>query len=360
VTAYALRLENATDTAARVRLGDLLGLTPAGPLTARSGIRPAPGAGDVAVSAGTMQVTVQPFVAWVQGGVSAAQGGYPFVLDATKTLTLANGHATLSRTDVIAAVVHDDPYDGSALLDADVVVVTGTPGAGAPALPTNCLPLRNVTVPAGASSGTGGLTAGNLSTDRRTYVSGLGGVVTVASQAERDALPATNGTLAYRKDTDALEVRRGGAWERLIPETETAVRDTGLRDITAAADAGFRSSYPTSRVYVRRIGNVVYVNVSLKDNSAGAAVTVMSAAAAVFPAGVRQPDMTVVGGRRQAVGHAFNNNNGGVGGAQLLVTDGTFATDLAMYGLSAGSTATAQIVFTTTEAWPAVLPGTAA
>ena len=40
MTAYALRLENATDTAARVRLGDLLGLTPAGPLTARTGIRP--------------------------------------------------------------------------------------------------------------------------------------------------------------------------------------------------------------------------------------------------------------------------------------------------------------------------------
>jgi hypothetical protein len=230
VTAYALRLENATDTAARVRLGDLLGLTPAGPLTARSGIRPAPGAGDVAVSAGTMQVTVQPFVAWVQGGVSTAQGGYPFVLDATKTLTLANGHATLSRTDVIAAVVHDDPYDGSGLLDADVVVVTGTPGAGAPALPSNCLPLRNVTVPAGASSGTGGLVAGNLSTDRRTYTSGLGGVVTVASQAERDALPATKGTIVYRTDTDTLEVRHASGWVEYVHNTDvgwTAITVTG-------------------------------------------------------------------------------------------------------------------------------------
>jgi hypothetical protein len=105
-----------------------------------------------------------------------------------------------------------DTYDGSVLLDADVVVVTGTPGAGAPALPTNCLPLRNVTVPAGASSGTGGLVAGNLSTDRRTYVSGLGGVVPVASQAERDALPALDGTVVYRTDVDRFEGRSNGTW----------------------------------------------------------------------------------------------------------------------------------------------------
>lgn len=220
---YALRLQNSQDTAARVRIGDLLGFTPAGVLTARTGIRPAPTAGDVAAVAGTMNVSVQPFVAWVQGGVSVAQGGYTFVLDVAKNVAIANGHATLSRTDVVAVVVHENAYDGSGLTDAAVTVVQGTPGAGVPSLPANCLPLRNITVPAGLSVGTGGLTAGNLSTDRRTYVSGLGGVVTVASQAERDALPATNGTVVYRTDTDRLEVRRAGAWTQ-VQTDDTAPR----------------------------------------------------------------------------------------------------------------------------------------
>jgi hypothetical protein len=215
VTEYALRLQNGQDTAARVRMADLFGLTPAGALTARSGIRPAPTAGDVAAQAGTMNVTVQPFAAWVQGGVSAAQGGYVYVLDAAKTLALANGHASLSRTDVVAVVVKDDAYDGSGAYSATVQVVQGTPGAGVPALPANALPLRNVIVPANLSAGTGGLAAGNLSTDRRTYVAGLGGVVTVASQAERDALPATKGTVVYRTDTDTLEGRMSGGWYSL-------------------------------------------------------------------------------------------------------------------------------------------------
>lgn len=212
MTAYALRLENATDTAARVRAADALGLTPVGKFTARQGVRPAPGAGDVAVSAGTMQVTVQPFAAWIDGGVSDTQGGYPFVSDAVETLTLDNGHATLSRTDVIAAVVHDNAFDGSGSTDAAVVVITGTAGAGVPALPSNCLPLRNVTVPAGASLGTGGLTSGNLSTDRRTYTAALGGVVPVSSQSERDALPAVEGALCYRLDTNTWEGYNGAAW----------------------------------------------------------------------------------------------------------------------------------------------------
>ena len=45
MTAYALRLENDTDTAARVRAGDALGLTADGATTARQGIRPGVNAG---------------------------------------------------------------------------------------------------------------------------------------------------------------------------------------------------------------------------------------------------------------------------------------------------------------------------
>lgn len=215
MTVYALRLQNATDTAARARMADLLGLTPSGNVSARSGIRPGPTAGVVAVTAGTMNVTVEPFMAFIDGGVSDAQGGYPFVSDAVETRTLANGHASLSRTDVVAAVVRDNSFDGSGSLTATVEVVQGSPGGGVPTLPLNALPLRNIVVPAGASTGTGGLTSGALSTDRRTYVAGLGGVVPVATQAERDALPNIVPTLVYRRDTDQIEVRRTAGWQVL-------------------------------------------------------------------------------------------------------------------------------------------------
>lgn len=230
MTVYALRLENGTDTAARARMADLLGLAPSGNLSARGGVRPGPTAGVVAVTAGTMQVTVQPFVAFVDGGVSDAQGGYPFVSDSVVTLTLANGHGTLSRTDVIAAVVRDSGFDSSGVLEAAVEVVQGTPGAGVPALPTNCVPLRNVVVPAGASLGSGGLSSGALSTDRRTWLAGLGGVISVASQTERDALPAIPGTVVYRKDTDVLQVLRAAGW------TTYAESTTLLRSGTATGN----------------------------------------------------------------------------------------------------------------------------
>lgn len=228
MTAYALRLENATDTAARVRVGDLLGLSPAGPLTTASGVRPAATAADVAVDDGTMTVTVQPFMGWVQGGVSVTQGGYPFVCDDEVALVISNGHATLTRVDVIAAVVHDDPFDGSGLVDAGVVVIEGTPGAGVPALPDNCLPLRNISVHATASAGTGGLTGANLSTDRRTYLAGLAGVTTDADVTYGPNVGATlEGSHVYR---------RGGMATLCVALTVTATVIAGATLLTVPTD----------------------------------------------------------------------------------------------------------------------------
>lgn len=214
MTVYATRLENGTDSRERLRRADAMGLFPSGAGMARGGFRN-DGGGVVTVNAGTMTVDVSPFTAWVDGGVSDAQGGYTFVSDATETLTVSPGHASLSRTDVVVAEVRDTTHDGSGATDARLRIVEGTPGAGAPALPTNALALRNITVPAGLSAGTGGLASGNLSTDRRTYTTGLGGVLTVASEAERDALPAIVPTVVFRADTDELQARTADGWETL-------------------------------------------------------------------------------------------------------------------------------------------------
>ena len=208
---YALRLENSTDNRERLRKGDALALTP-GPVSgARNGLRP-DGGGEVTAVAGTMTVEVTPFRGWVDGGASDAQGGYPFILDATKTLTIADGDAVLPRTDTVVAEVRDNTYDASGATDARVRIVTGTPGSGAPTLPSSCVALRDVSVPAGMSAGTGGLSSSNMGTDRRSYIAALGGVVRVSGVTERDAMGARESQPVWRADTNVLQVYDGATW----------------------------------------------------------------------------------------------------------------------------------------------------
>jgi len=218
VAEYALRLENSTDTRERMRKGDAIGLTPGSVSGARNGLR-SDGGGVVSAVVGTMTVEVTPFRAWVDGGASDAQGGYPFVLDATKVLTVTDGDAVLSRTDTVVAEVLDDTYDGSGSTVAQVRVVAGTPGAGAPTLPATCVALRDVTVPAGLSAGTGGLSSSNIGTDRRVYTAALGGIVPVSGATERDAMGAELGQPVYRLDTGNLQVFNGSDWDTYTATT---------------------------------------------------------------------------------------------------------------------------------------------
>lgn len=229
---YAIRLANGLDTAARMRMGDALGLSPGGATLAKQGFRD-DGGGVVSITNGTMTATVQPFSAWIDGSTSNTQGGYPFICDAAKNLTVTDGHASLARVDTVVAQVRDTAFDGSGFTDARVYIVTGSPGGGAPAVPASAIPLRDINVPAGASAGAGGLTAANLGADRRVFTTGLGGVLTVASQTERDALSPRNGNLVYRADTDGLQVKASGGWRDLPHQSASPVNV--LSSLTASA-----------------------------------------------------------------------------------------------------------------------------
>lgn len=250
MTDYALRLANGQDTAPRTRQGDSLGLWQAGPLNARSGLRP-DGGGVVTAVAGSMAVQVTPFSAWVNGGTSDAQGGYPFVNDATKVLTIADGHASLSRTDTVAVVIRENAYDGSGFTDATLQVVAGTPGAGAPTLPATALPLRNIVIPAGLSAGSGGMGSSNISTDRRQWLSATGGILPVASLTERDALGAQNGQAVFRLDTNAVEVKTTTGWKAVPFSAATGPAEAAgvaTVDITAVNTPGTVAiTFPTGR-----------------------------------------------------------------------------------------------------------------
>lgn len=269
---YATRLTNGQDTAARMRRSDLMLLAPNGNGLARAGLRP-DGGGAVSINGGTMGVTVQPFTAWVSSA-SAAQGGYPVVLDAAKVLAINPGHATLVRVDTVVAQVRDTTYDGSGFTDLRVLIVEGTPGAGAPALPATSIPLRNINVPAGASAGTGGLVSGNLGTDRRTYISSVGAPQAVASQAARDALPGIgSGMVVYREDTDVLEVYNGSTWDVWQPKA-----DTGWVDVANTLGGG--------TVKYRRRENMVTIDV-VATAATNSATTYTIVAAGGIPAALR-------------------------------------------------------------------------
>lgn len=298
MTAYAGRLANAADTAPRVRQIDTLGLAPAGSLQAREGLRP-DGGGVVTVVAGTMDVSVSAFSGWVDGDASAAQGGYPFVNDSARVLTLANGHASLARVDLIVARVRDTTFDASGFTDADVVVIAGTPGSGVPAVPAGCMPLREVNVPAGLSAGTGGLSAGNLGSDRRRWTSALGGILPVVDQSDRDGLTPYEGMTVWRQDTDLLQVHTGAAWVDYTPANVQRKRKTANQVVnnstTPVADTHLTFTAEANTAYL--------VTAMLLWAQAGGGASAMDAqvgfslpAGASYSGRLTAPELNIVGG----------------------------------------------------------------
>ena len=325
MTVYALRLENGADTATRMRFGDALGLVPNGtPLGARSGLRP-DGGGTVAVTAGSMQVTVDPFAAWIDGTASDAQAGYPFLSDAVVTLAVDPGDATQARVDTVVARVQDNAYDAGGATVATVELVKGTPGAGVPLLPANTIALRDVNVPAGASAGTGGLSSSNLGADRRKYISSLGGILPVASATERDALPTLNGQVVYRFDTGKLQVRTGAGW------LTVATEPVGLpaANANATLNTGTQTAWTT---------DTDAATVTFTAPASGQVEVTLSAyivnTAASGSTGNARSGLKVSGGltRDPADGESVAARGGGVGG--------TFSRTFLLTGLTAGTSYT--------------------
>src|SRR5690606_1055051 len=146
------------------------------PVGTRPGVIPG---GDPCAATGAGAMTMQVGVgrAMVQG--TTAQGAYPVAVTAPETLTFPDGDALNPRTDSVVLRVYDGLYDTSGDTLAVVERLPGTPAAtpDPPALPVGCLRLWDVTVPAGASAGVGGLDWGTAVVDRRQYTAAVGGVI---------------------------------------------------------------------------------------------------------------------------------------------------------------------------------------
>lgn len=144
----------------------------------------------VATSSG-LSVTVNPGHAIVQGTAAANSGAYACVLDATATLTCQTADLVNPRIDSVIVQVVDN---GNNTSTATVNIQTGTPASSPtpPALPANSLLLCNITVPANATS----LTGGNLA-DNRAFMAAAGGIQPWLSSAN---YPSAGPSSAYGHD----------------------------------------------------------------------------------------------------------------------------------------------------------------
>ncbi|MDN3056175.1 hypothetical protein PH213_16805 [Streptomyces sp. SRF1] len=174
--AWLLTGPPAGQTRTDTRLAPLGTFAPEGELTTRDGVI-AGGAPLLATGAGPMQVQLGIGRALVQG--TTAQGAYPVAVTSPETLTVADGDAQNPRIDSLVLRVYDGLFDaeGQTAVTAELLVGEPDPSPVEPTLPPACLRLWSITVPAGASAGTGGINWATALADRRRYTSAYGGIV---------------------------------------------------------------------------------------------------------------------------------------------------------------------------------------
>ena len=202
--------------------------------TTRGGSYGVVGDGDLLVTTtGSLGYSIAPGRVVAPGTFAAAQGGYTGYNDAAVTGTFTARHATLSRTDYVCYRVRDTDEDATTFEDDALVVIDGTAGAGAPAVPSSLgtlVILSEVTVPS-AAAGTA-LTF----TDRRTKAVALGGRVVCTSGTRPTGIALRTPTYIYETDTACELTWNGSAW-RYTLRPRTAV-SPGVSTFITSLGAG--------------------------------------------------------------------------------------------------------------------------
>lgn len=200
-----------------------------------------PGAGAMAVIAGSgLTVVVSAGYCCVPNSASGLQGGYVTGLMNSAALSLASADPAQKRIDLVCVTVNDL---GTSASSAGVQVITGTAAASpaAPALPSDSIPLANVTVPAGASSLGPGAVA-----DQRSWTVAPGGILPIASSTAAPAVPASQ--FMYDQSTSSLVQGTGTAgtvsplpvlpWSPVVSAQTSPVSDVAAKGaLTAIATA---------------------------------------------------------------------------------------------------------------------------
>jgi hypothetical protein len=186
-------------------------MAPAGAMDVQSGVLPGVGSGNLS-TVSAMVARVSPVKVLIANGVSSALGAYLLVSDANVDITFDAGEAAVPRTDRIIARVFDDANDGSGSTTGGIYYLKGTSGGSASALPTNSVLLYEMVIPAGASSGGGGVNFANA-TDRRTYTVAQGGILPVKNNTDMSSIYLPyEGMTIYRTDIDVIYTYDGTTW----------------------------------------------------------------------------------------------------------------------------------------------------
>lgn len=193
----------------------------------RGGVHPSHGGAYAVTQNGSpnMSVNVATGVAWVPGSEVPKQAVYNCFSDTIVNKTIAASDPSLPRIDIVVLKVQDSFYSGGTN-SWSIAVVTGT-AAGSPAVPTapaNSIILAQIAVAAGATT----IVTGNI-TDRRIFLSAVGGLLAVTSKAERDALFSLySGYPVWRADLNVINVYTGSEWRWFARPTvaSTAASET--------------------------------------------------------------------------------------------------------------------------------------
>jgi hypothetical protein len=133
--------------------------------------------------------------------------------DADVTLSVSAAHPTLPRIDIVAFKVQDSQYSG-ATNSCSLVVVTGTAAGSptAPAAPANSIVLANIAVAAAVTS----IVNANI-TDKRTWLTGAGGIIVCTSGTRPAAGTVGVGQVIYESDTTFIYRTddAGTSWTKL-------------------------------------------------------------------------------------------------------------------------------------------------
>lgn len=222
-------------------------LTSDGQLAVRGGVLPGATSGDLS-TVSAMVARVAPVKVVIPNSISAALGPYVLVSDANVDITFDAGEAAVPRVDRVIARAYDDTNDGSGSTLGNIYYLKGTAGGSATALPNNSVLLYEMTIPAGASAGGGGVNFANA-VDKRVYTVSQGGVIPIANATDMAAI--TNlyeGMTIYRNDLDTLYV---GAGSNFYPRGQISVASSAnLTDITNAYDGLLAVTRDTDYIYV--------------------------------------------------------------------------------------------------------------
>lgn len=107
-------------------------------------------------AAGAMDISIAAGYAFVRGTDITYQGLYAVRNTAAVTKTVGAAHASQTRIDLVVLEVRDQAANGVANNDAQIRVVAGTPGGGAPAIPATALLLATLTITANKTTIVGG------------------------------------------------------------------------------------------------------------------------------------------------------------------------------------------------------------